>query len=238
MEKVLWFEGAGCENTWRNDVPNCRIRTAFMNDEGRWVYLEINAAPIGKEMAKGLAGKAGWKAGDEYCHVDSAHYVTDDPSIDDCNVNRLEADVHEGWHRWYWGGCKDGNIYETLKPYTMDGILRVVNEDCHASFDRIMVGDILSGFRVFNHDGKRNTYSGVNYGDVFLYDEDVHKAMLAKRAELMEYHKEVFGLRYDNTSYWNDSDGSYTSDDMRVCVNVGAEKRKAIYPEREFVIHF
>lgn len=238
MEKVLWFEGAGCENTWRNDVPNCRIRTAFMNDEGRWVYLELMAGGINREQARSYAGKAGWKAGDQYCHVDSAHYITDDPAIDDCNENRLEADVHSGWHRWYWGGCEGGNIYETLKPYTMDGILRVVNEDCHASFDRIMVADLLAGFRAFNDEGERGTYSAYNYGDVFLYDEELHKAMLAKRAELMEYHKKVFGMRYDNTSYWNDSDGSYTSDDMRVCVHVGEEKRKGVYPQREFVIHF
>ena len=238
MEKVLWFEGAGCENTWRNDVPNCRIRTAFMNDESRWVYLEIIAGTISKEQAKSWAGKAGWKAGDQYCHVDSCHYITDDPKVDDCNVSRLEADVHSGWHKWYWGGCEDGNIFETLKPYTMEGILRVVNEDCHASFDRIMVGDILAGFRAFNDDGERGTYSAYNYGDVFLYDEDLHKAMLAKRAEMMEYHKDVFGLRYDNTSYWNDSDGSYTSNAMRVCVNVGAKKRSEVYPMREFVVTF
>ena len=237
MEKVLWFEGAGCEGTKRNDVPNCRIRTAFMNDEGRWVYLEITDAQINKEQAKWMAGKAGWKAGDHYCHVDSAHYITNDPEIDDCNESRLEADVHSGWHRWYWDGCKDGNIFETLKPYTMDGILRVVNEDCHASFDRIMVADdLLAGFRVFNHDGERGTYSAYNYGDVFLYDEELHRAMLAKREELREYHKQVFDLRYDNTSYWNDSDGSYTDNIMRVCVHVTKEKREKVYPQREFTI--
>ena len=238
MEKVLWFEGAGCEGTQRNDVPNCRIRTAFMNDEGRWVYLEITEARINKEQAKSFAGAAGWKAGDSYCHIDSAHYITDDPSIDDCNESRLAADVHSAWHLWYWNGMTEGNIYETLKPYTMDGILRVVNEDCHASFDRIIVApDILAGYRVFNDSGKVGTFSRYNYGDAFIYDEVLHKAMRAKRDELQRYHKEVFSQRYsDNTSYWNASDGSYTSNLMNVCINVGEQKRKAVYSQRQFMI--
>lgn len=239
MEKVLWFEGAGCVKV--NDVPNCRIRTAFVNDEGRWVYLEILSATISKEHAKSLAGEAGWKVGDEYAYVDAAFYITDDPSIDDCNENRLAADVHNRWHRWYWAGRKagefTGNIWETVRPYTMNGILRIVNEDCHASFDRIEVTtDILAGYYVFNESGEYDTYSRYNRGDLFRYDEAVHKEMQAKRAELKEYHERIFGMRYDNTSYWNASDGTHTSNLMKVCVNVGKEKREAVYPQREFVI--
>lgn len=237
MEKVLWFEGAGCEGTQRNDVPNCRIRTAFMNDEGRWVYLEIHEAAITPWQAKHHAGAAGWKAGEFYALVDSAHYITNDPNVDDCNENRLDADVHSRWHRWYHDGMKDGNIFETLKPYTMDGILRVVNEDCHASFDRIIVApDILTGYRVFNDAGEYGTFTRFNYGDVFLYDEALHKAMQAKRDELKQYHKEVFGQRYDNTSYWNASGGSYTSNLMNVCIHVSREKREKVYPQRQFMI--
>ena len=37
MSKVLYFEGAGCVPC--NDVENCRIRTAFTNNEGEKVYI-------------------------------------------------------------------------------------------------------------------------------------------------------------------------------------------------------
>lgn len=39
MKKTLWFEGAGCVP--RGDLSNCRIRTAFRNDEGKTFYLEV-----------------------------------------------------------------------------------------------------------------------------------------------------------------------------------------------------
>ena len=40
--KVLYFEGAGM-NTYESgeDVGNHRIRTAFLNNEGKAIYLEI-----------------------------------------------------------------------------------------------------------------------------------------------------------------------------------------------------
>ena len=237
MEKVLWFEGAGCEGTQRNDVPNCRIRTVFVNNDERWVYLEIFEGHVSKESAKSYAGKAGWKAGDSYCIVDSAFYLTDDPEIDDANHSRISIDVHSGWHRWYWGGCKDGNVWDTVKPYTMDGILRIVNEDCHASFDRIEVStDVLAGYYVFRDNNKHHTHEHYNRGDLFKYDKHTHDLMLAKRAELMEYHKRVFDERFDNTSYWNASDGSYTSQLMNVHVSVCKSKFERVYKQRDFVI--
>lgn len=41
QEKILYFEGAGCVP--KNDVENCRIRTAFTNDKGERLYLEITS---------------------------------------------------------------------------------------------------------------------------------------------------------------------------------------------------
>jgi len=37
--KTLYFECAGCVPC--GEVENCRIRTAFHNDEGKAIYLEV-----------------------------------------------------------------------------------------------------------------------------------------------------------------------------------------------------
>lgn len=42
--KVLFFEGAGCAE--RGDVENCRIRTAFTNDNGERFYLELSGVEV------------------------------------------------------------------------------------------------------------------------------------------------------------------------------------------------
>ena len=42
-KKVLYFEGAGWSGAdiSKRTIGNCRIRTAFINNEGRKIYLEI-----------------------------------------------------------------------------------------------------------------------------------------------------------------------------------------------------
>ena len=67
-EKVLYFEGAGCVPA--GDVENCRIRTAFSNDLGEKIYLEMFNCPR-----------------DGKIFVSSCHYITGD--WDDENKNRI-----------------------------------------------------------------------------------------------------------------------------------------------------
>ena len=51
MKKILYFEGAGCVP--RGEVENCRIRTAFHDNNGKAIYLEIsgNDLPRDREMS-------------------------------------------------------------------------------------------------------------------------------------------------------------------------------------------
>ena len=78
MKKVLYFEGAGSNNVEGiNDVENCRIRTAFTNNEGKKIYLEILSG-CGANIGKGF--------------IDSCHYITSDPKEDDCNNHRLSCE--------------------------------------------------------------------------------------------------------------------------------------------------
>lgn len=70
--KILYFEGAGWEGTQRNDMENCRVRTAFTNNDGKKIYLEMTCCAGANE------GKA---------FVDFCHYITDNK--DDCNKSRI-----------------------------------------------------------------------------------------------------------------------------------------------------
>lgn len=72
MKKTLYFEGAGCEGTQRNDVENCRIRTAFTNNDGKKIYLELMSGAIPEG----------------HLYVDFCHYITLDK--DDCNESRIK----------------------------------------------------------------------------------------------------------------------------------------------------
>lgn len=64
--KTLYFEGAGWSDTDSStNVGNCRIRTAFTNDDGRQIYLEMSS---GKERARNL-----WKQGSMLYSLDQEY---------------------------------------------------------------------------------------------------------------------------------------------------------------------
>ena len=71
--KTLYFEGAGWPDTQRNDVENCRIRTAFTNKNNQKIYLELGS---GGGINEGLA------------FIDYCHYITNNK--DDCNNSKVE----------------------------------------------------------------------------------------------------------------------------------------------------
>jgi len=134
--KTLYFEGAGWEGTQRNDVENCRIRTAFTNDKGKKIYLELGGIEVTKHT------KSLYKFDTCAGFVDSCHYITD--GEDDENENAI-------YHR-------NREVFE----YTKQNILNFVNKKLNCSFDNIVVLGDLAGYRVFKDDSKTEKY---NYGD-------------------------------------------------------------------------
>ena len=50
MSKTLFFEGAGCVPC--GEVANCRIRTAFTNNDGKKVYIEFISYTVTKNDHK------------------------------------------------------------------------------------------------------------------------------------------------------------------------------------------
>ena len=67
--KVLYFEGAGCAE--RGDVENCRIRTAFTNDQGKRIYLELSGMEVTKHTMKHLQAYGYMNIG----YVDHCHEI-------------------------------------------------------------------------------------------------------------------------------------------------------------------
>lgn len=119
--KVLFFEGAGCVP--RGDVENCRIRTAFANDEGKRFYLELWGVEVTKKSPERYKGFA--NAG----VVDYCYELAEDGE-------KVLADIER-------------RTFE----YSKQGILQFVNETLHCSFDEIKVTDSFDGYRVHKDGG-------------------------------------------------------------------------------------
>lgn len=204
MKKTLYFESAGCAEY--NGI-NCRIRTAFTNNDDKKIYIEFLCGHIPNKKTKTEY---------HFLHCDYCHYITEDPEIDDCNNSRLTC---EG---------KDTREIE----YTKENILAFVNENCNASFDKIVVLNNLAGFRVHSNSGRHNTSERYNFGDTFEYDEELTKKRILKVAELSKHFKQIFNQRYDNTSYYINNNNQ-----LEVCINVGEKERiKAGYTNRKFIV--
>ena len=211
MSKTLFFEGAGCVP--RGEVANCRIRTAFTNNDGKKVYIEFISCTVTKEDHKKYRRYLSYNIGENLGFCDYCHYITDDPKIDDCNESRLK--------------CERSGTF----PYTYEGILNFVNENCNASFDEIVVLDNLAGYRVHNDSGRHNTSERYNFGDVFVYDEELTKKRIEKVAELKKHFTKIFNQRYDNTSYYIENNA------LTVCLGVEESKRIAAgYTDRKFIV--
>ena len=131
MKKVLYFEGAGWAeaDTSKATIGNCRVRTAFQNNEGKKIYLELSTGFIynKKDIER------------YYLHIDFCHYITE--GKDDCNNSRIDFD---------WQDVK--NNYN----YSKEDITRWINENLNCNFDTIEVLDDLSGYRVHGENGSCN----------------------------------------------------------------------------------
>ena len=156
-----------------------------------------------------------WISKKGYLSCDFCHYITEDPEIDDCNESRLI--------------CERNTIMEKVK-YTKENILAFVNENCNVDFDEVVILDSLAGFRVFTGT-HTETLQDYNFGDCFEYDAELTEKRITKVKEMKKYFAELFGQKYDNTSY-------YIEDGKLVArINVTEEKLIAAgYKERKFVI--
>ena len=213
--KTLYFEGAGLENAYKGEISNCRIRTAFTNNEGKKIYLEILGTEKTLDDVKKYRRYENYIIGEAIGFIDSCHYITDDPRIDDENENRLKYENNENIH------------------YSYDGILKFVNENCNCSFDNIEVLGWLSGYRVFSDNGKYGTYVKYNYGDEFQYNKELETKRVNKKKELEDHFCKIFNQKYSNASIWCNGNENI----LHVQINVSDDERKSAgYNERCFEV--
>lgn len=204
MKKTLYFEGAG----WGNyNGINCRIRTAFTNNDGKKIYIEFLCGHMQNKKTKTEY---------HFLHCDFCHYITEDPKIDDCNNSRLTCER------------KDTRGTE----YTKENILTFVNKNCNADFENIVVLDNLAGFRV-HANGKYNTPEAYNYGDNFIYNEELTIKRCAKVEEMKKEFCTLFNQKYDNTSYYINNKNQL---EVRICVSDEALKKANWTKGRKFIV--
>lgn len=214
--KTLYFEGAGlwgCAHEYNGINP--RIRTAFTNNKGRKIYLELFAGHKNKYQHKMDPGIP-----DIYIVVDSCHYITDDPKVDDCNCSRIRD--------------KEGDAYERSNrylEYTLENIRKFINVNLNCDFDKVEVLPEYAGYRVFRNTTLRN-FSMYNYGDEFQYDEELTAKITDSVRNLKEKFSKEFNQEYDNTSYWREGDH------LRFRINVSDKKMKEKgYTNRDGIVY-
>ena len=174
-KRTLYFEGAGC--TQVNDVENCRIRTAFRNDDGQLIYLEMwsgynhfwkthgkNGRPLKNKKLVSVDG---------FIICDYCHYIT--PDKDDCNQSVLPCERKT-----------------THMEYTKQNILDFVNKNCNCSFENVVILPEFSGYHV--HDKSAAAYNKYSLMDDFV---DIPERTAERQRIYYEVAKEHFNKIYD-----------------------------------------
>ena len=124
-ERILFFEGAGCVP--KGDIENCRIRTAFINNDGKEIYIELmNGNRYDDKNGKIV------RTSDNALYIDFCHYITGNP--EDCNINRLDIE-------------RNGHISRDYN-YCKKDILEVINKNCNCDFTDMQVLSEFENYRV------------------------------------------------------------------------------------------
>lgn len=181
-KKILYFEGAGWSDAdiSKETIGNCRIRTAFHSNEGKAIYLEIMGCKKTEHSSKILCR---W----EYTgFISHCFYITDDIPNDDCNNYQIHVP----------------NSIE----YSESGILEFVNS-LETDFDAIKVVPDLGGYCVHKNQHKKKGTENYNYGDEFLFDQEMINRRKAVCDEIYKIEKEE-GKEYPNFSMWVDEEDS------------------------------
>ena len=162
--KTLYFEGAGSSDTARSDVENCRIRTAFANNDGQKIYFETSGHEITDKHQKKL------HPGIKFLGmIDSCHYEIE-------GKNENETGIKGMRHRTF--------------EYTKANILGIVNS-LRCDFDEIVILPHLAGYRVFKSDNCKGLNYGDEFifnAELTARAQEIEKHFYAlERAEGKRY---------------------------------------------------
>lgn len=143
MSKILYFERAGMDfdpsrqeyGVEPTDIGNYRIRTAFRNNFGKQIYLELTSGTYIETIKIGKRGQP-LKHPKEIRHPFRLHvsYAFD-----------IELGENESPILITWNETKE-------LPFTKRNVLNLVNEKLDCDFDSVVTLPMFSGYRV--HDGQ------------------------------------------------------------------------------------
>lgn len=209
--KVLFFEGAGCVE--RGDVENCRIRTAFTNNEGKGIYLELMGFDVtktspDKHKVYKVAGIA------DFCHYTK-------------EIRIEQTNPHTGKTHYYIEyepveNVERGQSFE----YSKQGILNFVNEKLNCSFTEIKVLDSFDGYRVHKDGG------GYNFIEDFEYKPEIAEARRAKYNEVDMQIREQLCEKYSKIGLNNMDDESIT---VRIFASNESMRRHEMDPNKRLI---
>lgn len=177
--KVLFFEGAGCAE--RGDLENCRIRTAFRNDEGKAFYLELWGVEKTKHTSERL------KCYQNIGFVDYCYELVGDSKFHSDGEEQIRFDIEK---------------YNF--EYSKQGILDFVNSVFGCSFTDIVIADMFYDYRVHKSGG------GYNFMEDHDWNvEKAHRARMAYYAIDSKIRKQLVE-KYSKISLWEIGPDSIT----------------------------
>lgn len=115
MTKVLYFEGAGMEIYEEgSNVGNYRIRTAFLNNEGNSIYLELGGHKFNDKK------KSEWRS-----HVDYVFNINNEEKIYQCPKNDMNGYTKEEITKWvnktFNTNFEDIEVLHDMEGYRVHG---------------------------------------------------------------------------------------------------------------------
>lgn len=173
--KTLYFEGAGMDYTpnEKSDMGNYRIRTAFLNNEGKSIYLEVS----GHEFTEKVKSKKinVWKS-----HICFAFYI---PENEEEKTHYLQIP------------------YNSI-GYTKEKLTKWINENFNCSFDTVEVLPWLEGYRVHGDNRTYNIINNhsVNIKRAEAREKAYKEIDQHFRQKLNERYSVVSLLKMDNNS--------------------------------------
>lgn len=187
--KVLFFEGAGCVE--RGEVENCRIRTAFMNDEGKGIYLELFGMEVNNKSPER------WKKYVNAGFIDYCHYTEQE------RIKRIQSWTKKVYYEYQYKTIKEIE-YGLNFEYSKQGILNLVNEHLKCSFTEIKVLDSFDGYRVHKDGG------GYNFIEDFEYKPEIAAARRKAFNDIDMQIREQLCEKYSKISLQDMDDESIT----------------------------
>lgn len=186
--KTLYFEGAGMDYTPNefSNVGNYRIRTAFLNNDGKAIYIELgrcnryrNTSLKGNKPLKKKIVVSEWAL-----NIDHLFFIVE-------GEDENKTSIPHNWHE----------IRDNFN-YTNEDITKWINETLNCNFDTMEVLPRFEGYRVHGDNGSCNLIDNhtVNILRAEAREKEYKEVDQYFRQKLNERYSVVGLLKMDDNS--------------------------------------